>query len=85
MKKTKKKIYNFTAIFEKANEGGYIVYIPALPGCATQGETFEEATTMAQDAIEGYLATLKDLRQDIPVSTEEKLIISKIPATVSAP
>lgn len=51
-----KKIYNFTAIFEPAEEGGYVVYVPAIPGCMTQGETFEEAEMMAKDAIEGCLA-----------------------------
>ena len=39
----KKKSYKYTAVFEPAEEGGYVVYIPALPGCVTQGETFEEA------------------------------------------
>ena len=55
MNKRTKKIYNFTAIFEPAEEGGYVAYIPALSGCATQGDTFEEAEIMAKDAIEGYL------------------------------
>lgn len=54
----KKKILNYTAIFEPAEEGGYIVSVPALPGCSTQGETFEEATEMIKDAIEGYLAVI---------------------------
>ncbi|MBU1159849.1 type II toxin-antitoxin system HicB family antitoxin [Patescibacteria group bacterium] len=81
-KSIKKKVYNFTAIFEPAEEGGYVVYIPALPGCATQGETFEEAQEMAKDAIEGYLKSLKDLKQEIPFESE-KTIISKIPATIS--
>lgn len=56
-RKIQRKVYNFTAVFEPAAEGGYVVYVPALPGCVTQGETFEEATAMAKDAIEGYLAT----------------------------
>jgi len=77
----KRKVYNFTAVFEPAKEGGYVVYIPVLPGCATQGETFEEAQEMAKDAIEGYLMALKDLRQEIPFESE-KTIISKIPAVV---
>lgn len=80
-KSIKQKVYNFTAIFEPAKEGGYVVYIPALPGCATQGETFEEAESMAKDAIEGYLKTMQDLKEEIPVESE-KIIISKIPATV---
>ena len=35
--------YTYTAVFEPAEEGGYIVSFPALPGCATQGETLDEA------------------------------------------
>ncbi len=72
-----KVVYNFTAIFEPAKEGGYVVYIPALPGCATQGETFEEAEFMIKDAVGGYLATLEDLDEEIPFESE-KMIISKI-------
>jgi len=77
-----KKIYNFTAIFEPAEEGGYVVYIPAIPGCATQGETFEEAEMMAKDAIEGCLEVLNDLNEEIPFESD-KVIITKIPAEVS--
>lgn len=80
-KDIKQKICNFTAIFEPAEEGGYVVYVPALPGCATQGETFEEAEIMAKDAIEGYLKTMQDLKEKIPIESE-KIIISRIPALV---
>lgn len=80
-KNIEKKVYNFTAVFEPAKEGGYVVYIPALPGCATQGDTFEEAETMARDAIAGYLKTLRDLNEDVPVESE-KAIISRIPVKI---
>ena len=56
----KKKILQYTVIFEPAEEGGYVVSTPALPGCATQGETFEEATIAIKDAITGYIAVLKE-------------------------
>ncbi|MBI4692159.1 MAG: type II toxin-antitoxin system HicB family antitoxin [Candidatus Terrybacteria bacterium] len=81
-KNIKQEVHNFTAVFEPAKEGGYVVYIPALPGCATQGETFEEAREMARDAIKGYLKALKDLKQEIPFESE-KTIISRIPAIIS--
>lgn len=81
MKKTK-KIYNFTAIFEPAEEGGYVVYVPAIPGCMTQGETFEEAEMMAKDAIEGCLEVLKGLNKEIPTESD-RIIVSRIPAEVS--
>ena len=42
-KKIEKKILSFSVIYESAPEGGYIAYVPVLPGCHTQGETLEEA------------------------------------------
>ncbi|MDP8207071.1 MAG: type II toxin-antitoxin system HicB family antitoxin [Candidatus Electryonea clarkiae] len=49
----------YTVIFEPAEEGGFVVHVPALPGCHTQGDTFEEALEMAKDAIEVYLESLQ--------------------------
>lgn len=83
MVKTKKKnLHNFTAIFEPAEEGGFVVHVPSLPGCHTEGDTFEEAETMAKDVIELYLKTAKDLKEDV-VLEAENLVISRIPAIVS--
>lgn len=81
MKKSiEKKILEYTVLFEPAEEGGYIVSVPALPGCHTQGETFEEATDMIKDAIEGYVAVLKEEDQEIPQEKSE-LIITKVSIT----
>ncbi|MBC8204072.1 type II toxin-antitoxin system HicB family antitoxin [bacterium] len=60
----------YTVIFEPAEEGGYVVYVPALPGCVTQGETLEEAKAMALEAIQGHLETMKDL--GLPIPEEDK-------------
>lgn len=68
----KKKILQYTVVFEPAEEGGYIVSVPSLPGCATQGETVKEATEMIKDAIIGYLFSLKKHDESIPVEEEEK-------------
>ena len=39
-----KKVYQYTAIFEPDKEsGGYTVTIPSLPGCISEGDTFEKA------------------------------------------
>jgi len=35
--------YNYTVLFEPAEEGGYVVKCPALPGLVTEGDTLEEA------------------------------------------
>jgi len=45
----------FQAIFTQEKEGGYSVSIPVLPGCHSQGETFEEARKNIAEAIELYL------------------------------
>ena len=52
------QIHRYTVIFEPAEEGGYVVHVPALNGAATQGETLEEARQMAKDLIIGYLEAL---------------------------
>ncbi len=39
----------------KAEEGGYWAEVPAIPGCATQGDTFEELLQNIQEAVEGCL------------------------------
>jgi len=51
--------YNFTVLFEPAEEGGYVVKCPALPGLVTEGDTLEEARAMAGDAIRAYLESLR--------------------------
>jgi predicted RNase H-like HicB family nuclease len=43
-------------VIHEAEEGGYWAEVPAIPGCATQGETFEELLTNLYEAIEGCLS-----------------------------
>jgi predicted RNase H-like HicB family nuclease len=43
-------------IVHEAEEGGYWAEVPAIPGCSTQGETFEELLRNLYEAVEGCLA-----------------------------
>ena len=43
-------------VIHEAEEGGYWAEVPAIPGCATQGETFQELLTNLYEAVEGCLA-----------------------------
>ena len=61
----------FLVYLEAAEEGGYIVSCPQLPGCVTQGETVDEALAMIKDAIQGYIASLRKHGEPIPLSLEE--------------
>jgi predicted RNase H-like HicB family nuclease len=49
---------SYTAVFEPAEEGGYVVSFPAIPGLATQGDTLDEARSMAVDCLKAYLESL---------------------------
>lgn len=64
-------------VLEKAKEGGYIVSVPALPGCFTQGETKKEAISNAKEAIECYLESLeKDDMEPMTIGRPELLNVS---------
>lgn len=82
MKKVQKRVHRFTTMFEPDPDGGYVVFVPALPGCATQGRTLEEAMKNAKEAIEGYLAAKKALKEEIMFESGEA-IMSRIPANIS--
>ncbi len=43
-------------VIHTAEEGGYWAEVPAIPGCATQGDTFEELLQNIYEAVEGCLA-----------------------------
>jgi antitoxin HicB len=57
--------YRITLI--KEPEGGYTVLVPALPGCVTYGKTMEEAIEMSRDAITGYVESLIEDGEPVPL------------------
>ncbi len=73
------KIYNYTVIFEKEEDGGYHVFCPALPGCHTQGDTYDKAMKNIKDAIKLYIESLKAHHEAIP---EEDITIKPLRITV---
>ncbi len=56
----------YSVVVHPAEEGGYWVEVPALPGCYSQGESVEEALANAKEAISLFLETLREEGQDIP-------------------
>jgi len=50
----------------KEEGGGYLAEFPDLPGCIADGETVEEALHEAEDALKSWLATAKELGDEIP-------------------
>ncbi len=49
-------------VLEPQPEGGYVAYVPALPGCVSQGETVEEALKNIREAIELYLEVAEEMK-----------------------
>jgi predicted RNase H-like HicB family nuclease len=47
-------------------DGGFVAYVPVIPGCVTQGDTAEKAIAMAQDAATALLASMADHDEGVP-------------------
>ena len=58
-------------IVHEAEEGGYRAEVPSIPGCATQGESFDELLSNIYEAVEGCLSV--DV-QDIAISERDKVM-----------
>jgi antitoxin HicB len=74
--------YEYTVVFEPAEEGGYVVTVPALPGLHTEGDTFEEAQAMAADAIRCYIEGCILNGEEVPIE-HGYAITQRIPVQVS--
>lgn len=71
------KTLTYTVRIEPAEEGGYNVFVPALPGCHTQAHTYAEAVANVREAIEVYLDSLA--KDGLPIPEEPEL---RQPATI---
>jgi predicted RNase H-like HicB family nuclease len=49
-----------TVIVHEAEEGGYWAEVPSIPGCATEGDTFEDLLQNLYEAVEGCLSVETD-------------------------
>ena len=58
-------------VVHEAEEGGYWAEVPAIPGCATQGDTYEELMQNVHEAIEGCLS----VDVDEPTRTDKDRIV----------
>ena len=58
-------------VIHEAEEGGFWAEVPSIPGCATQGDTFDELLANIYDAVEGCLSIDID---DIPISQTDRIM-----------
>ena len=58
-------------VVHEAEEGGFWAEVPSIPGCATQGETFEALLANLYEAVEGCLSVDID---EIPTSATDRVL-----------
>ena len=64
----------YRILVEQDGEHMFVAECPALPGCVSQGKSRKEAVENIQDAIRGYLESLRKHNELIPPSIEEEFV-----------
>lgn len=64
----------YRILIEQDEDGIFVAECPSLPGCISQGKTRKEALDNMEDAIKGYIESLKKHNEPIPLSIEEELV-----------
>lgn len=75
-----KKVYSFSVVYEADPDGGYVVSVPSLPGCHTQGETLEEAEKNIKEAIELYLESIIRHKESFP--EESRILQGRVEVSI---
>ena len=78
----KQTLLTYDVVFEEQPDGGYTVTVPSLPGCISEGDTFEEAKKNIAEAIKLYLEDLAEDGEEIPQDNAKTFIA---PVTIQNP
>lgn len=62
----KQIILKYDVVFEEQPDGGFTVIVPSLPGCISEGDTFEESKANIEEAITAYLGSMAKDGEKIP-------------------
>ena len=65
---------SYTVVLEEAEEGGFAVTVPALPGCISEGDTVDEAVENIKDAIQLYLRAVARETRELGKRKKLKLV-----------
>ena len=83
MKAKARRALSYSVFYEESCDGGYVAFVPALPGCHTQGATLKEAEQDVGEAIAVYLESLAAHKEPIPV--EGRSYQGRVTVPVSIP
>ena len=59
---------SYKVVLEPSKDGGCSVYVPSLPGCVSEGDSYQEALDNIREAIRGWLEVAQEFGDDIPTS-----------------
>ncbi len=61
---------DYTVVLEQEEDGGYVISVPALPGCISQGDTRDEAMANIEEAILLYIEHFRERGEAVPREVE---------------
>jgi predicted RNase H-like HicB family nuclease len=64
----------YTVVLEREDDGGFVVSVPALPGCLSQGDTRAEALENVREAIELYVEDCRDAGDPVPTEAGKEFV-----------
>lgn len=64
----------YTVVLEQEPDGGYVVSVPALPGCVSQGDSRHEALANIREAIGLYLDDCRDAGDPVPIEAGREFV-----------
>ena len=64
----------YTVVLERESDGGYVVSVPALPGCVSQGNNKDEALANIREAIELYVEDCREAGDPVPTEAGREFV-----------
>jgi predicted RNase H-like HicB family nuclease len=64
----------YTVVLEQEPDGGYVVSVPVLPGCVSQGDTRNQALDNIREAIELYVEDCREAGDPIPIEARKEFV-----------
>jgi len=65
----------YRVVMERQPDGGYTVYVPALPGCISEGDDREEAIANIREAIALYVESVAERNLSVPEIEEYEVAV----------
>lgn len=71
-------LYHRQVLLIPAEEGGFIVEVPSLPGCISEGDTYEEAMANIREAIELHIEAMLAHNEPVPEEFPQLIMVSQV-------